>query len=348
MYFGMEASTVVIPICCVASFTLTYLSTPRFMRFLRDAGIVGRDVMKPGKPPVPEMGGPPVLIGFLFGLFLFTGLNLFVLGTLKALTDLLASISTVLIISFFGVFDTLTCLIPVREGVSGFERYKRRGLSIWMHFLLPLPAAIPLMAVKAGTTTMDIPFVGVVDLGCLYPLLVVPVALLLVSNATNMLAGLNGLEAGMGFVMLTTVGVFALVRGRVEAAALSLTFAASLLAFLRYNWYPAKIFPGDLNYVIGAVMVCTSVVGNMEKISVLCFAPWAVEAFLKLSSKFRAESFGILQQDGTLKPPPGGVHSLTHLVMRMGRFREWQVTAILMAVEACVCVLAFLHCLEVI
>jgi len=341
----MCLTALVIALCCVASFTLTYTSTPRFIRFLRDAGIVGRDVMKPGRPLVPEMGGPPVLVGFLLGLFLFIGLNLFVLDSLKALTELLASISTVLIVTFLGVFDVLTCLVPVKEGVSGFEKYKRRGLSIWMHFLLPLPAAIPLMAVKAGTTTMDLPILGVVDLGPLYPLVVVPLAVLVVSNATNMLAGFNGLEAGMGFIMLTTLGVFAMVRGRVEAAALSLTFAFSLLAFLRYNWYPAKILPGDLNYVIGAVMVCTSVVGNMEKISVLCFLPWAVEAFLKLSSKFKAESFGILQEDGTLKPPPGGVHSLTHLVMRLGRLREWQVTATLMTVEAVVCVLAFLHCL---
>jgi len=120
-----------------------------------------------------------------------------------------------------------------------------------------------------------------------------------------------------------------------------LTFAFALLAFLRYNWYPAKVFPGDLNYTIGAVCVCVAVIGNMERFAILCFLPWVVEAILKAFSGFEAENFGVLQEDGTLEPRKKGVYSLTHVVMRAGRFKEYQVSAILILVETLVCGISY-------
>jgi UDP-N-acetylglucosamine--dolichyl-phosphate N-acetylglucosaminephosphotransferase len=162
------------------------------------------------------------------------------------------------------------------------------------------------------------------------------------SNATNFLAGFNGLEAGMGFILHFSLGLYAYHHGEVTAAVLALTFAAGLLAFFRYNWYPAKVFPGDLNYTIGEVAACVAIIGNMEKFSILCFIPYTLEAILKLLSKFEAENFGILQPDGTLKPRSEKIHGLTHIVMRMGRRKEWEVSMILISLEVVVCLLAFL------
>jgi UDP-N-acetylglucosamine--dolichyl-phosphate N-acetylglucosaminephosphotransferase len=162
------------------------------------------------------------------------------------------------------------------------------------------------------------------------------------SNATNFLAGFNGLEAGMGSVLHLALGLYALINGRTASAAIALSFAAALLAFLRYNWYPAKVFPGDLTYTIGATCVCVAVVGNIERYAILCFAPWILEAFLKLRSRFKAESYGILQQDGTLKPPPTKIYSLTHLVMRLRPLREWEVSLILIFSEVVICAVSYL------
>ena len=81
-----------------------------------------------------------------------------------------------------------------------------------------------------------------------------------------------------------------------------------------------------------------TVLGNMERFAIFCFAPWIAEALLKAVSRFRAESYGLLSDDGTLEPRPGGVRSLTHLVMMMGRFKEWQVSLVLIAVETAICV----------
>ena len=121
----------------------------------------------------------------------------------------------------------------------------------------------------------------------IYPLVIVPLAVLCCSNATNFLAGFNGLEAGMGVVLHFSLGVFALMSNRLAAAALALVFATVLVSFLRYNWYPGKVFPGDLNYTIGAVAACVAVLGNMEKFAILCFTPWVIEAVLKALSGFK-------------------------------------------------------------
>ena len=145
----------------------------------------------------------------------------------------------------------------------------------------------------------------------------------------------------MGFVLNLSLGIYALIHGKTSAAVIAICFSLALLAFLRYNWYPAKVFPGDLNHTIGAVVVCVTVLGNIERFAILCFTPWIVEAFLKALSGFKAESFGVLQKDGTLKPKTKKLRSLTHLVMSLGNFKEWQVSAILIILEIIVCAASF-------
>ena len=323
------------------SFVFTYLLMPYFIQFFRATGIVGRDIMKKERPVVADMGGPGVIAGFLTGVFFYIAMVIFLFGEIPELTELLASISTILIITLIGIFDVLTTLMRQHEGPGVFERMKRKGIPGWIYFFIPLPASVPLAAVNAGVKSMALPFIGRVELGSVYPLVLIPLAVLCCSNATNFLAGFNGLEAGMGFVLHLSLGVFAAMNGRNAAALIALTFAAALLAFLRYNWYPARAFPGDLNYTIGAVCVCVSVLGNMERFAIICFTPWVVEAFLKASSRFQAESYGVLLADGTVKPPEERMYSLTHLAMRLGNFKEWQVSLILIAVEIAFCASAF-------
>ena len=322
------------------SFAVSYLSIPIFNKFMIAAGIVGRDIMKNDSGPIADMGGPGVITGFVLGVFVYIGLEVFALRNSADLINILASLNTILIITIIGIFDVLTALMKKNEGQGIFEKLKRRGIPSWFYFFLPLPAAVPLMAINAGVTSMVFPFVGRVQLGVIYPLILVPLAVLCCSNATNFFAGFNGLEAGMGFVLHVALGVFALLTNHIAAAVVALTFAVALVSFLRYNWYPAKVFPGDLNYTIGAVAACVTVLGNMEKFAILCFTPWIIESVLKASSKFQAENYGILQADCTLKPREDKIRSLTHLVMRSGRFTEVQVTSILIALEVVVCAIA--------
>jgi UDP-N-acetylglucosamine--dolichyl-phosphate N-acetylglucosaminephosphotransferase len=323
------------------SFAVTYGLVPVFNGFMKSIGVVGSDIMKEDKTPVADMGGPGVVTGFLLGVFFYIGIEILIPPRLNGLVYILATLSTVLIITLIGVFDTLTALSKEREGEGEFEQFKKIGIPRWLYFFVPLPAAVPLMALNAGVNHMVIPFIGKVEFGLWYPLFLVPVAVLCCSNATNFLAGFNGLEAGMGFVIHLAIGLYAYQQGQFNAAMIALTFAFALLGFLRYNWYPAKVFPGDLNYTIGAVYSSVAIIGNMEKFAILCFMPYIVEAFLKAASRFEAESYGVLQPDGTVKPREDKIRGMTHLVMSMGDFTEPQVTTILIGIQVVVAALSF-------
>ncbi len=323
----------------IASFAAALFVTPKFIRFLEAAGISGRDIQKREKPVIAEMGGPAVLTGFLAGIFFFIWAKVFLYGEVQNLVELFAGITTILIITIIGMFDDLSSLTRSAGKIDKFGNLKRIGLKQWQKPLLTLPAAIPLMAIMAGDASITVPLLGQLNVGILYPLLIVPIAIVGASNATNMLAGMNGLEAGLGAVLLGTLGLYGYLHGSIAATMIAFTFAAALLGFLRYNKYPAKIMPGDsMTYAIGSAVAVVAVIGNMEKFALYIFALWFVELALKFRSRIdlghTAESFGALQPDGTLKAPYPKIYSLTHAVMKLRPLTEKQAVMTLIGLQA--------------
>lgn len=305
------------------AFGVTYLFTPRLIPILVAEGIVGRDKNKLGEPEVAEMGGLAIITGFVVGVlfaiafssfdFDWTGLSGFHLN----LTNLLAALSTVLIMSLLGIFDDI---FTVKQHVKA---------------ALPLLASLPLVAVNVGETTMNLPFFGNVDFGILYPLLLVPLAITGASNALNMLAGFNGLEAGLGVVMLSSVGVVSWSVGSHEAAILCFAMLGPLLAFLRFNWFPARILPGDVGTLsIGAVVASAVILGNVEKLGIVLIIPFFGELYLKLKSGFRAESWCGLSAGKLVCPEKKQVYGLGRLVMYYsGGITERNLVAVLILAQ---------------
>ncbi len=325
----------------LAGFLVTFLLTPLAMEFLLSSGIKGIDQQKEEKPVLPTSGGVAVLFGFLVSVSSFIGLRAF-LGVPSVSNEIvLAAFSSVTIISIIGLVDDIH-VKDAGESVKGNTQLSVGFRKWWVKPLFVLPAALPLMVVKAGHASMILPFVGKVSWGILYPLLLVPVAVVAVSNATNMLAGQNGLAAGTGVIALTSLGMFSLLQGSVEGAIIALGMALPLLAFLRYNFYPAKILPGDsLTYAVGAAFVSATIIANVERFALFIFLPWILEAFLKLRTTFQASSLGELQEDGSLHPKEEGIHSLTHVGMRLG-LDERGIVLAAVAVETVLCLVAFM------
>lgn len=325
----------------LAGFLVTLFLTPLAMEFLSSSGIRGIDQQKEEKPEIPTSGGIAVLFGFLVAVTIFIGAVTFLGGPVVATDMVLASLSSVLIIALIGLIDDIH-VRPEAEEVKEEEQLSVGFRKWWIKPVFVLPAALPLMVVKAGDTTMFLPLLGAFDWGLVYPLVLVPVAVVAVSNATNMLAGMNGLEAGMGTVALSSLGLFAYLNGSMEAAIVALGMAAALAAFLRYNFCPAEVLPGDsLTYGYGAAFAAATVIGDMERFAVFVFIPWIIEAFLKLRTRFEASSLGELQEDGTLAPKHDGIHSLTHVYMRRG-LEERSIVSMAILTEMVLCVAAFI------
>ena len=331
----------VLTLAMIISFLTVFLLTPYTKKFLERLEIIGTDQQKPGKPRFATSGGLLVISGMLLGGFFFIAINSFLLKIPIDLSYLLASYCSILIITMIGLLDDIN-IRPRMGRNKGLKDY-RIGLKQWQKPLLTLPAAIPLMSIMAGNSEMALPVIGLIDLGVIYPLLLIPVAVVVVSNATNMLAGMNGLEAGLGFVSLFALGSYALYFNRMEAAVLAFTASFSLLAFLRWNWFPAKFLPGDsLTYLVGASFVSAVIIGNMEKFGIIIFTPWIIESFLKLRSKFRARSLGDLEKDEMLRAPYEKIYSLTHVLMKIRPMKEWKIATILIVFEIIICILTFI------
>ena len=328
-------------VSCLVAFVIGVFAVKKSIVFFLNIGLVGIDIQKKNKPKVPEMGGLPVVIAFIAGMLVFIGFNTVALGPMD-MSPIFASLLTVIIIMLIGMLDDMTVLSKKSSNLTDFsKKYKRIGLRQYHKFLLPLPAAIPLIVLNIGVSEMNFLFIGSYDIGLLYPLLMIPLAVFGASNATNMLAGLNGLEASLGIVLISSLGLFSIATGAYTAGVIAFVFVSVLLSFLVYNRYPSKIFPGDsLTYTIGAVAAVVAVVGNIEKFAVICFIPWFIELILKLRNYFRAESFGELKQDGALKNKYKKCYSVTHVVMELGNFNEKQIVRIIVLFELVVCVFA--------
>ena len=331
-------------ISTIVAFVTTLLITPKLIKFMHATGVVGLDLNKPKNPMRPSSGGVAVAVGVLAGILSYIGIQTFVYK--QPSLDLLAVTATVLIAMFVGFFDDLNVKSKKVKTNEGYDI--RVGFPRWVKPLLTLTAAVPLMVISAGVTTMSVPFVGEVNFGILYPLLLVPIGIVGASNMINMLGGYNGIESGMGFIYMLSLGVYALVFVNVISSVLFFIAAAALLAFLRYNWHPAKILPGDsLTYLLGSLVAAGVIVGNMEKIGLIVLIPFLVQGILKFYSRYKlgkyASDLGVVGKDGIVKSRYGkNIFSLTHAIMNSGNFKEWQITIIMMIVQVLFGLLPFL------
>jgi UDP-N-acetylglucosamine--dolichyl-phosphate N-acetylglucosaminephosphotransferase len=308
----------------VASFVFTYVTIPWFIPRLLKAGISGRDMNKAKEVEVAEMGGFPIIGGFIVGVLLAIALTTFqIIKVEMRIEYVLAALSTILLTALIGVIDDLLRLD---------QRVKA---------LLPVFAAMPLVAIRMGVTTMSLPFFGNVDFGLLYPLLIIPLAITGASNATNMLAGFNGLEAGLGAIMCATIALIALPLAKIEVAVLALAMLGALLAFLRYNWFPARILIGDVGTLsIGAVIATSVIVGNIEKAGIILIAPFFMELYLKARSRFKAQSWCRMKAGKLVCESATEVYGMGRLVMYLfGGVSEKRLVMTLICVEVCFAVL---------
>ncbi|AOV94408.1 hypothetical protein AQV86_00610 [Nanohaloarchaea archaeon SG9] len=360
-------------------FLVTLIGIPFAKKYLLTSGIYGIDQQKEEKPKVPTSGGLVVFFGFVTSITFYMGINSLFGAQDLDLTLLLAALASVNTITLIGliddihidlkvlikeeidlegkpeieihekigevrthgelIFSTLMNILPFQRAEEENSDMHRRGLGQLPKMLFVLPAAFPLIAVGAGSWTMNIPLIGLtIEWGLIYPLVLLPAAMLFVSNVINMLAGTNGLSALTSFVASTSLAVFAYLNQQTEAMLISAALSVTLLAFLKYNMYPASILPGDsLTYLCGAAIFSAVVIGNMEKFGSFIFAPWILEFLLKLRSRFTARSWGILQEDGTLRPQHEKIYSLTHVFMRQG-LNEKQITYAIAGLQTVVCI----------
>lgn len=269
------------------------------------AGLTGKDMHKIDRREVAELGGFPVLCAFLFGLFVFLGIRTFFFGNTSFSNELLA----------VGLTITLLALIGIIDDILGWKI----GLRQWQKPVLCILASLPIMVINSGVSHMAIPFFGTMELGIIYALIIIPIAISGAANGFNMLAGYNGLEAGQGIIILGALGFIVWqVQGLSYVAMIAALMIMALLGFLMFNRYPANVFPGDtLTYMVGGTIAIVAIMGNVEKAALILFLPYFVEFLLKLRGGLKKESFAKVDPDGGLLRPYYKIYGLEHAAIAL-------------------------------
>lgn len=318
----------------LASFLVTLFLVPTWIKRARGAGLTGRNIHKIEKEEISEAGGVTVVAGFALGTLLYIALNTFYFKQVSNFIEIFALTTVVLFIAF----------IAFTDDILGWKIGLRRRTRI----ILVAFASIPLIAINAGKSSMVFPFFGTVELGIFYPLVMIPLGIVGATTTYNFLAGFNGLEAGQGVLLLSAMALVAFFTGNSWLSIIALCMIASLLAFLFFNFFPAKILPGDtLTYPVGGLIAIMAILGNFEKIAVFFFIPVIIEFFLKARGKFVKESFGLPQKDGSLDLRYDKIYSLNHLAIYLMRkysikATEKRVVFAIWAFQLAVIILGFL------
>lgn len=244
----------------LATFAVTFLSTPIVAKFMKSHGITGKDVHKIGGPEIPEMCGIVVLFGLSVGVI---GYAILVPGSAR---EAISWLGAILIAGGVGIVDDRHPLGPKTKP------------------LLTAFACVPILLLGTYVPYPNLPFIGEARLTIVYPLLI-PLTIAVTSNAVNMMDVMNGAMPSTVAIIATMLTGVLMVAGEWKVAPLSAGLLAAMLAFFYFNRFPAKVFSGDTgSLAVGAALGGLAILGRMEVVVVVAFMPQIMNAFYGLSS----------------------------------------------------------------
>jgi len=108
-------------------------------------------------------------------------------------------------------------------------------------------------AVKLGWTSIDIPYVGVFNIGVPAMIALFAFAVVATGNAVNITDGMDGLAGGLAMLAYGAYGVIALLQEQWYLAGFCFVVVGALLAYTWFNVYPARFMMGDTgSFALGA------------------------------------------------------------------------------------------------
>ncbi|WP_186576579.1 MraY family glycosyltransferase [Aquibacillus kalidii] len=229
----------------VACLAIAVMITPLIKKFAIKIGATDQpDHRKVHTKVMPRLGGLAIFISFMIG-FLIASPN----NELNWVVILGASLITLI-----GALD---------------DKYQ---LSAKVKFTGQLIAALITVFGGVQIDFISIPFGDKIDIGFLS----IPITILWivgVTNAINLIDGLDGLAAGVSSIALLTISGMAISLGNTYVALLGLILLGSTIGFLFYNFHPAKIFMGDTGALfLGYMISVLSIMGLFKNVTLFSLA----------------------------------------------------------------------------
>jgi len=231
-------------VLCVSLFFVVYVFLKYYIKFAEVHKIYAHPSNRSAHDRIIPTGG-----GIVFGLFHVVFMLVSVLGI-----DDVVITESIYKICFGALFVILLGVLDDKYNIRA--KYK---------FSFQIMIALLMIILGFRITNMTNPFGGIFYLNYLS----IPITILwylLVMNAINMIDGLDGLSTGITIITCLVLMVFSFHTRTFLVFLNCAMLVASLLAFLRYNFSPAKLFMGDTGSLfIGFLLASLSIAGNEEQ-----------------------------------------------------------------------------------
>ena len=251
---------------------------------------------------MPRLGGLAIYLSFIIGMLVLRP------GGPHALPIIIGSI----IIVITGILDDML------------------ELSAKIKFIAQIAAAaIVVMWGGVHVQFINLPFGGQIEFGYLsIPLTIIWIVG--ITNAINLIDGLDGLAAGVSSIALITISGMAIIMGDGYVTAVASIVLASTLGFLLYNFHPAKIFMGDTGALFLGYMISVLSLLGFKNVTLISFIVPVIILGVPISDTF----FAIIRRIVNKKPlsAPDKSH-LHHCLLRTG-FTHRQTVLIIYAMAA--------------
>lgn len=227
----------------ITSFMTVLLSTPALIKVANLKKLYDEpgEVRKQHKESIPSIGGIIIFAATLFSYSLWFPIESNSEGGLIA-SDLKYIVSTLLVLFFIGVKDDFVGTAPVKKLMG----------HILVGLILVTMADIRITSMHGIFGIREIPEWASLFLSLFTYIVIV--------NAFNLIDGVDGLATGIGLIASLSFGMWFYLVGEITYASLAFALGGSLLAFLVFNFSPAKIFMGDSgSLIIGLIIAILAI-----------------------------------------------------------------------------------------
>ena len=223
----------------LTALVVTFVLTPVVKNLAIRIGAVDKpDARKVHHGLIPRLGGLAIYAGFMVSAVATIGFTYEMVGIMLGATFLI----------IVGIADDVVSLPP---------KVKLLGQII--------AAAIPVVIFNINIDWIHIPRLGIIYLPEIISLPLTIFWIIGFINTVNLIDGLDGLAAGIATIASIAIALLAFQMGQWTAAAAMVAMTGACLAFLQYNFNPAKIFMGDTGSMfLGYIIAAVSVMGSMK------------------------------------------------------------------------------------
>jgi UDP-N-acetylmuramyl pentapeptide phosphotransferase/UDP-N-acetylglucosamine-1-phosphate transferase len=211
------------------SFTITFLAIPVIINVAEMKKLFDvPDARKIHQVAITPLGGIGIFAGFVFGCLLTVNF--------KFSAEFQYFVAATLVIFFLGLKDDILVISPIKKFIG----------QVLAAFLIIYYGRIQIRSMHG--------FFGIHELPEMFSLLISYFSVIVIINSFNLIDGVDGLAGTLGLTSSALFGIYFLSKGMAPYYTLAFSLCGSLLAFLIFNFQPAKIFMGDTgSLLIGTV-----------------------------------------------------------------------------------------------